>query len=433
MNNLVLDISNPKLYSSNDFVKFIYDRSRVKIAYGGRDGGRSYSAAQAIIINMIGAYYCKAVLLRKIHADIKDTQYQTLLEVIAHWKLEQYFHCIKNPLEINCLINGNMILSRGLDRSSKLKSIKNPTIVWAEEADEISFDDYMAVDNSIRSNDPNALLQFIMTLNPPKDKDHWILDYFFQPKKSFEKEDGSHTFIPSTKKDTLILHSTYKDNRYCTKNRRERYVTLSYNAPDYHKSQILGLITEKDEATIFKEWFEKSKFPEKNEQHNYGIAMDFGFTNHPTAILEACIAHGELWVRELCYKTGLVNTTQLIDRPSIEKEFYRLDIDQEQYIYADSAEPKSIIELQDVGYNVIGVEKPAGSIQAGIDKIKAYRVNIVNSPNFKKEFKNYKYKIDKDGNITNEPVDAFNHLCDALRYYALKELMEDNTIDYFKA
>ena len=43
--------------------------------------------------------------------------------------------------------------------------------------------------------------------------------------------------------------------------------------------------------------------------------------------------------------------------------------------------------------------------------------------NLIKEFRNYTYKQDKEGNFTNEPIDAYNHGIDAARYVVLEKIL----------
>jgi phage terminase large subunit len=55
-------------------------------------------------------------------------------------------------------------------------------------------------------------------------------------------------------------------------------------------------------------------------------------------------------------------------------------------------------------------------IRLGIDLLKSKRMVISDeSIDGIKEFRNYRWK-DKKGIIKDEPLDAFNHFCDALRY-----------------
>jgi phage terminase large subunit len=90
----------------------------------------------------------------------------------------------------------------------------------------------------------------------------------------------------------------------------------------------------------------------------------------------------------------------------------------------DSAEPKSIAELQGYGLWIEGANKGADSIKSSIDILKRFKLNVTRSSiNLAKELNSYKWKVDKaTGQSINEPVDFMNHGIDALRYVALNKL-----------
>ena len=92
-------------------------------------------------------------------------------------------------------------------------------------------------------------------------------------------------------------------------------------------------------------------------------------------------------------------------------------------IVADSAEQKSVDEIASLGWNIKGATKGPGSVLSGIEILKRYNLHIVESSiNWIKEKNNYKWKVDKNDVILNEPVKSWNHLWDGLRYLALEKL-----------
>ena len=120
----------------------------------------------------------------------------------------------------------------------------------------------------------------------------------------------------------------------------------------------------------------------------------------------------------MLYRTGLTNQ-------DIAKELVRLGLDRRDEVYADSAEPKSIEEIHRMGWNVKPTAK--GAINQGIDLLRRYKLHVKEtSANIIKEMRNYKYIEDKDGNLTNKPVDKYNHACDALRYSVINKLSRPN-------
>lgn len=96
-------------------------------------------------------------------------------------------------------------------------------------------------------------------------------------------------------------------------------------------------------------------------------------------------------------------------------------------IYMDSSEPRLIEELRRMGWNIRPSLKGRDSVNAGIDLLKRYKIYITSdSNNAIQEFRNYKWKEDKSGKLTNSPEDKNNHIVDAVRYATYSILSRPN-------
>lgn len=178
--------------------------------------------------------------------------------------------------------------------------------------------------------------------------------------------------------------------------------------------RVFGLgLTGIPEGVVFPHITIVSKFPDRSELKYFGYAIDWGFSQDPTAIIKCGInQQGEFVGQELFYHTG-------INAYSMDEIFSSLNILKNDPIVADSANPDAIDWLQKKGWNIFPADKPAGSVKQGIELLNQIGINIVQgSENLIKEQAAYVYKtkmgiIDKD-----EPVDASNHAFDAIRYFA---------------
>ena len=95
-----------------------------------------------------------------------------------------------------------------------------------------------------------------------------------------------------------------------------------------------------------------------------------------------------------------------------------------QYVTCDSAEPKTINMLCNSGIKAVGAVKGADSINNGIRWLQGYEIIVdVRCQNFKNEIEQYHWQEDKYGNAMAKPVDANNHLLDALRYALEDEIL----------
>lgn len=212
--------------------------------------------------------------------------------------------------------------------------------------------------------------------------------------------------------EAILIHSTYKDNDFLTK---EQIDEIESNMHDASWWQTYGLgETGSREGLCIKNWEQVDSMPTNYKRR--WIGLDFGFTNDPTAILDVRLSDGKLWIDELTYRPNLTN-------PDIAKEFKAKSIGSSIEIVADSAEPKSIQEIKAYGYHVEGALKGSDSIKNGIDILNRYPINVTKtSLNVIKELRSYKYKQDNDGKYLNTPIDKYNHAMDALRYVALNKL-----------
>lgn len=213
--------------------------------------------------------------------------------------------------------------------------------------------------------------------------------------------------------DCRLILSDHRNNRFLTEQEHKKIEEI--DDPELWRVYARGL-TGKITGLIFTNWGIVDKLPPREEWKMECRGLDFGFTNDPTALEHLILAHGELWVDEEIYQPGLTNQ-DIADRCK-ENGLTKRDL-----IVADSAEPKSIQEIHNQGLWIIPSTKGADSINNGIDILKRFRINITRrSHGIIENMQQYKWKKSRDGETTNQPIDAFNHGIDAIRYVALKKL-----------
>jgi phage terminase large subunit len=149
----------------------------------------------------------------------------------------------------------------------------------------------------------------------------------------------------------------------------------------------------------------------------YGL--DFGFSQDPTCLTRNVFVGKNIYSDCLIYETGLTNDKIVARFQSLG---LRPGYDE---IYADSADPKSIAEIREAGYNVKPVVKGADSLITGIQKVNQYTQHWTKtSVDAIKEQRNYRYIEDRDGKLTNKPTDAWNHAMDSRRYAVMSKLRQ---------
>ena len=89
------------------------------------------------------------------------------------------------------------------------------------------------------------------------------------------------------------------------------------------------------------------------------------------------------------------------------------------HVTCDSAEPRSIAELRELGIKALKAKKGPGSIEFGenwLDDLEAIVIDVKRTPNVAREYENIDYQTDKDGNIRPKLEGKDNHSIDSTRY-----------------
>lgn len=218
-----------------------------------------------------------------------------------------------------------------------------------------------------------------------------------------------------SKDNCIRVHSTYKDNDFLTD---EQVREIEDNQKDANWWKVFGLGEEGTLDGLIYSFETIDALPDRDEFSSlteiYG--MDFGFTNDPTAIVQVYADHKRkiAYLREVCYKTHLQNK-------HIVEELRSHGVGRRTEIYADCAEPKSIQDIKDGGFNVIACDKDApvrsDKLKFQLQWVQGWELRVTkDSLNLLHELRNYTWEKDKDGEPTNSPIDKFNHILDAMRY-----------------
>lgn len=384
---------------------------RYYIHMGGRGAGRSTTGSQFALVRLRDTTrYFRGAIMRYVYSDIRNSIFQDIQDRIEEQGLEDYIEVSDHQLYFRYkknFIKGIGFKKSSGDQKSKLKSLANYNCVIIEEADEVAEEDFMQLDDSLRK--ANADIIVVLQLNPP-DKNHWIIKRWFNLIDS-----GIPGFYKAVPKqgltDSIAVCTTYRENiANINPSSVINYERYKETNPDYYYNSICGYVSEGLRGRIFKNWIPitSADFDALPYPSIYGL--DFGFSNDPTALIEIKYHNEKVWLRELIYQTGLTN-------PMLSQRFEDLGLTYDDVIYADSAEPKSIQELCDLGWYVVPSEKGADSVIAGINQLLEKQVHYTeDSINIAFEHENYKWRLDKNKEPTNKPEDKNNHAMDGTRY-----------------
>lgn len=374
-------------------------KGRYRVVKGSRRSKKSKTMALWTIYNIMKYPNSNMLVVRKTFRTLKDSCFTELKWAIKRLGVEQWWESKESPLEMTYKPTGQKIYFRGLDDPLKITSIAVEVGVlswmWIEEAYEITSEaDFDTLAESMLGDCPEGLFkQITLTFNPWNEKT-WIKKRFFD--------------VPS--EDVLAMTTNYKCNEWLSKEDIKVFDEMKRRNPRRFSVAGLGEWGVTD-GLIYENWKEQEFKLEELKNCKSAFGLDFGYTNDPSAFFVGFLdlENKKLYVWDEFYEKGLSNKkiADLVTSIGYRKE----------RITADSAEPKSIDELNTLGLRVSPAKKGKDSILNGVQWIQDLEIIIhPRCVNFLTEISNYTWDEDKFGNKLNKPIDDFNHLMDAMRY-----------------
>ena len=381
----IVEIQTNKVFRHCDNAK-----TKILVEQGGTRSGKTYNILLWIIFKYCYSNTKKTITIcRKTFPAVRGTVMRDFLEILKTNQIYNEGDHSKSGNEY--YINNNLIEFISLDQPQKIRGRKRD-LLFVNEANEINFEDWQQL--IFRTTE-----RIIIDYNP-SDEFHWIYDKVL------------------TREDVEFYQTTYKDNPFLSNEIITEIERLKNTDENYWR--VYGLGERGQSRSLIFDFKTIKEIPRNAKLVSRGL--DFGFSNDPTSMVETYILDQDMFVNELIYRTGMTNQ-------DIGNEFKRLGLDRRDEVFCDSAEPKSIEEIHRMGFNAKPTYK--GAINIGIDMIRRYKLHVTeNSINTIKELRNYKYIEDKNGQLTNKPIDAFNHSLDALRYSVVNKLGRPNYGSY---
>ena len=386
------------------YKRFWNFKGRFRVCKGSRASKKSKTTALNFIVRIMQYPNSNLLVVRKTFRTLKDSCFAELKWAVSRLKVESFWDCKYSPLEMTYKPTGQKIYFRGLDDPLKVTSIAVPVgalcFLWIEEAYEITKEeDFDMLQESIRGQVPNGLFKQITLTFNPWNEHHWLKKRFFDCKDN---------------ENILAMTTNYMCNEWLDNSDRKMFEDMKKNNPKRYKVAGLGDWGIAD-GLIYENYVEDNfdiNEVSKRKGVKSAFGLDFGYTNDETALFCGLVDESkkEIYVFDEIYKKALTNK-------KIYEEIHKKGYTKEK-ITADSAEPKSIDELRELGlYRIRKARKGKDSINNGIQYIQDFKIIIhPRCVNFITEISSYTWAEDKFGNKINKPVDDFNHLMDAMRY-----------------
>jgi phage terminase large subunit len=374
-----------KITTTKTFQNCYNSTAKIQLHQGSARSGKSYSIIQFLIVKALEEKKLISIV-RKTFPALRTSalrDFKDIMKELGLWDEDKYM-ATEHTFTFD---NDSQIEFFSTDSAEKLKGLKRD-ILWVDEANELSHEQFMQL--AIRTTG-----QILLSFNPSFSPKHYIISEL------------------AVRDDAELFITTYRDNPYLPSEQVLFIEKYRDTNPRYWMTYGLGqfAVNEKQiyEFEIVDEFdFDTAEF--------VCFAMDIGYVSDPTALVGIWKAGNKLIINEHIYQKGLI-TQQIID-------LLKGNVGERDIIIVDSAEPRLIEEIRRGGFPLAkGVKKGKDSIQWGIDLVKQYNLVIPkNNSNLIEELYSYEWVDDGNGGVTNIPIDANNHLLDALRYGVMEML-----------
>lgn len=399
---------------------------RTYIFAGGRGSTKSSCIGEVIPLIVMANPTVHAVCFRKVGNTIQNSIYSQITWGIYKLGLEKLFHIPKTySTPIVYLPTGQCIYFMGLDDPNKVKSIKPKFgyigVTWFEELDQFSGENELRKVTQSTRRGGDKFWDF-RSFNPPISKNNWANEYAERC-----ETDGR------SRRNTRVIRNTYLDvpvdwlgeefieDAEELKAINERAYIHEYlgiaigtggdvfqNVEDLDMEQVVQLHDQ------FGEVIQELPLWQTFDEIYNGI--DWGFAKDPFRFVRMHFdkKHLDLYIFDeyTAYKTR--NQVVFDELYNEQKK-----VKKEELVIADSAEPKSVADFKAYGAWIREADKGPDSVRYGIKWLQGLRHIYIDKrrcPETYKEFVNYEYEQDKDGNFISAYPDANNHSIDATRY-----------------
>ena len=365
--------------------KILALKRRIKIIQGGTSAGKTFGIIPVLIDKAAKKSGLEISVVAESIPHLRRGALRDFLKIMKWTNRFQEERFNKSHLKYE-FANGSFIEFFSADDASKLRGARRD-ILYINECNNVTFEAYNEL--SIRTK-----RCIYLDFNPANE--FWV---------HRELKDESDA-------DFIIL--TYKDNegldegivQQIEKNRLKAKTSAYWRNwwTVYGEGKVGQL-----QGAVFTNYKTIDKIPE--EARLIGIGLDFGYSADATAIIAVYKYNEQRILDEMTYQTGLLNS----DISKI--------LPKDVPVYADSAEPKSIADIQRYGITIKGVTKGKDSVNYGIDVMQRQDYLVTSqSTNLIKELRSYCWDKDKTGKQLNKPINNFNHALDAVRYHEMETI-----------
>ena len=426
MSNIQIPLQDCIIPMYDDVLEDILQHRHTHYVFPGGRGSTKSSFVGGIDVPLLVMQNprCHAICFRKVANTIQTSIFSQVIWGIYQMGVESLFKIPKTyATPIVYIPTGQRIYFMGLDDPMKVKSIKPPFgyigITWFEELDQFSGENELRTVTQSTMRGGDKFWDF-RTFNPPISKNNWANEY----------TDDCEAYRQD---NTLVVRNTYLDvpEDWLGQQFIEEAEDLKEVNPAAYLHEYMGVPTgtggdvfqnvsdmDMNEPTPRFDVYGNttSVVPKWQTFDHIYNGLDWGFARDPFHFAKCHFDrnHLDLYIFDE-YRTWHCRNKTVFDALYEEEK----KIQPDELLVADSAEPKSIMDFKAYGAYIKGADKGPDSIRYGIKWLQGLRHIYIDKrrcPYTFKEFTQYEYETDKDGNFISAYPDADNHSIDAVRY-----------------
>ena len=404
------DISNATLDALKIGRAFV-DLYRDIIAHGhteyvlndGRGSGKSSFVGMIDPLLIVNNPTWHVLCIREHANTLRNSVYAQIQWGIDQLELTEKFKFTTSPLEITYIPTGQKIFFRGANDPMSIKSIKPPfgaiAVLHFEEYDQLAGPETVRsiMQSAIRGTDVAYIFK---VFNTPRSMNHWANKEMTMPKDGRYLHKSSYLDMPPEwLGQVFIAEAEY----------------LKKVNPDAYENEYMGAANGTGGMVFPNVELRAITDAEIKLYDNIYEGLDFGYAVDPLHWVRLSYHAGR---REL-YIYDEFRAVKMGNKELAETLIAQKGCGYSRLIIADSAEPKSIADLNTYGLTVKGAEKPPESVRYSMKWLQNLAKIVIDPercPYTAQEFTSYEYPRTKDGLVMSIYPDENNHSIDSTRY-----------------
>ena len=369
---------------------------------GGRGSLKSSAVSLMVPLLLVANPGTHALVLRKVGNTLRDSVYAQYMWAIEKLGMAAYWDAKIAPLELIYRPTGQKIMFRGADDPMKIKYIKVPfgyiAVTHFEEKDQ--FAGRREIRTILQSTMRGGSVYWnFESYNPPISRDNWAnLDSLEERADRMTHKSTYLEAPPEWLGEQFLLEAEYLKESNERAYRHEYLGEPTGTGGNVFENLHGDTITD-DQIASF------------DRVYN---GVDWGYFPDPWAFnrMHYDTARRTLYIFDELetVKKGNKETAEMLLAHGIQKG---------DWITADSAEPKSVMDYQKLGLTCYGAVKGPGSVEYSMKWLQSLDAIVIDQkrcPRTWKEFAAYEYERTRDGEIVSGYPDGNDHHISAVRY-----------------